>query len=252
MSKGRRHIEPEELGGWRSAMADFCLSMMTLFMMLWVVAVADDTQRDALSDFFNAVDDSEEHQSSDPDDYSVSTMDFLEPHDEDEEEIDPFVLQILQMTDFEDNLRMEGTDDGLLLQLIDTDDQPMFRLGEYELLPEFEKILEELGAIVINSVHDISIVGHTDALPFSDGSHLNNWTLSYARANTVREKLQSLGMDQERIVTVSGMADSRLLDEQNPVAAANRRVEMVLMMPVESRFLEHQLQLRREFLRVER
>ncbi|WP_281645463.1 flagellar motor protein MotB [Parendozoicomonas sp. Alg238-R29] len=45
--------QPEESVGWKGAFADFCMSMMTLFMVLWIVAIADQEQRESLSLYFN-------------------------------------------------------------------------------------------------------------------------------------------------------------------------------------------------------
>ena len=233
MSKRNKTVQEDPAGGWRTAMADFCMSMMTLFLVLWIVSITEIEQREALSEYFTEVGDSD----------IKSKTPFFDPTVRRESPHSPYLREVQRMVGFQEHLRLEETPDGLIVQLIETEDRSMFHLGEYQLKPYFEEILQKLGALIVESGYDIAITGHTDATPFSRGSYLNNWTLSYARANTVREFMDFLDMPASRIRSVSGMADSRLLDETYPRAAINRRVEIMLFFPsgssypVEERFV---------------
>ncbi|KEQ14367.1 hypothetical protein GZ77_08240 [Endozoicomonas montiporae] len=237
------------MGTWKGAMADFCMSMMTLFMVLWIVSITDAEQREGLSGYFSGPGSISSFTTGHSViDFKMSVNETLgewkPPHLEMDEYDDsaegnllleesqfsnPYVVELLKIKQYQDNLRMEEVEDGLLIQLVETDDQPMFKLGEYELTYFFEDILFELGPLLEKSGHDIRIIGHTDSTPFSSDSYRNNWTLSYARANNVREVLNYLGMNNSRFVAVSGMADSQLLDEDNARAAVNRRVELLVL-----------------------
>jgi len=67
------------------------------------------------------------------------------------------------------------------------------------------------------------IVGHTDAA----GSAQSNMTLSLRRAKAVRDYLvQAAGVDSDRL-TVSGRGQTEPLNLSDPLAAENRRVEVI-------------------------
>ena len=217
----KKTVQEDSSGGWRTAMADFCMSMMTLFLVLWIVSIADVEQREALSEYFTESGDSD----------LKPEIPFFNPTVMDESPHSPYLREVQRMVGFQEHLRLEEMPEGLIVQLVETDDRSMFHLGEYQLKPYFEETLQQLGGLIVESGYDIAITGHTDATPFTSGSYQDNWTLSYARANSVREFLDYLGMPASRIRSVSGMADSRLLDEIYPKAAINRRVEIMLYFP---------------------
>ena len=76
--------------------------------------------------------------------------------------------------------------------------------------------------------HPISIAGHTDAAPFP-GPDRTNWELSADRANATRRLLSDSGLPQERIASVSGHADRDPLLPADPLAAANRRIAILVL-----------------------
>ena len=248
MSRKAKHDEMQ-MGTWKGAMADFCMSMMTLFMVLWIVTITDAEQREGLSGYFSGPGNiklfSSGHSVIDFDFEMNETLgDYTPPELQADEQDDPrqdmlleaeqtfsnpYLADILKIKQYQDNLRMEIIEEGLLIQLVETDDRPMFRLGEHELTYFFEDILFELGPLIDQSGHDIKVIGHTDSAAYSGASQLNNWTLSYARANSVREILNHQGLSHERFTTISGMADSQLLNEDNPRAAVNRRVDLIVL-----------------------
>jgi OOP family OmpA-OmpF porin len=64
------------------------------------------------------------------------------------------------------------------------------------------------------------VVGHTDA----SGSPKANQTLSKRRAASVRDYLLKLKIEPQRLKAL-GKGQSELLNEADPLAAENRRVE---------------------------
>src|SRR5690606_17507905 len=76
------------------------------------------------------------------------------------------------------------------------------------------------------------IVGHTDAVPYTgarDTTAFSNWSLSSNRAMSARAQLMGGGMPASSVLQVVGMADRSPLDSQNPRAAINRRIEMLIL-----------------------
>jgi chemotaxis protein MotB len=73
-----------------------------------------------------------------------------------------------------------------------------------------------------------SIAGHTDATPFA-GAGRTNWELSSERANATRRLLTDSGLPEMRVRTVTGNADRDPLLPNDPLAAANRRIAIVVL-----------------------
>ena len=68
--------------------------------------------------------------------------------------------------------------------------------------------------------------GHTDARPFRSGTS-DNWTLSFARAHATKLALQSAGIAEDRFLRVEGLADREPSRADDPLAAENRRIEIL-------------------------
>ena len=74
----------------------------------------------------------------------------------------------------------------------------------------------------------VSIAGYTDAEPYHGGTK-TNWDLSAERANTARRILAESGLPDARLQSVTGHADRDLLLPADPLAAANRRITIVVL-----------------------
>ena len=71
------------------------------------------------------------------------------------------------------------------------------------------------------------VEGHTDGARFGVDGNYGNWELSADRANAARRVLETVGVADRRM-EVRGYADTkpRVLDD--PMAAANRRISILL------------------------
>ncbi|MEL6773144.1 MAG: flagellar motor protein MotB [Pseudomonadota bacterium] len=125
------------------------------------------------------------------------------------------------------HLRVRTAEDGLLIELVDLVDQPLF--GPGTATPE--PLLGALIAIVVQAIGDttnrISVLGHTDNRPFPAGASYTNWELSADRANAARRLMLSAGLADSRIIRVEGRADADPL-RPDPGAAENRRIAIKL------------------------
>jgi chemotaxis protein MotB len=77
----------------------------------------------------------------------------------------------------------------------------------------------------------LSIAGHTDAAPYRGGDR-TNWELSADRANATRHLFADAGLPESRVETVTGRADRDPLIADDPLAAANRRIAIVVLRDV--------------------
>ena len=128
-----------------------------------------------------------------------------------------------------DNLRVDRTPEGVRIQILDQDQRSMFPLGGAVLQPYTAALLAKLATIIGRTGRQISVTGHTDAIPFRAGSEQDNWQLSSDRANASRRALIAAGLPEARISRVVGKADTEPLEPAHPEAAQNRRISIVLL-----------------------
>jgi chemotaxis protein MotB len=125
-------------------------------------------------------------------------------------------------------LTIDQTPEGLRIQLLDEDRQPMFATGSSVLQDRARLLLAKVGPVLAKLTEAISISGHTDAAPYR-GNDKTNWELSAERANATRRLLIEAGLQEDRIRSVTGNADRDPLLPADPMAAANRRIAIVVL-----------------------
>lgn len=78
--------------------------------------------------------------------------------------------------------------------------------------------------------NDIVVEGHTDPVPIKRGRYHTNWELSMARAYSVLEYMEQLGVDRKKLAGI-GYGDNRPLHDNATAEgrAKNRRIEISLM-----------------------
>ncbi len=133
-----------------------------------------------------------------------------------------------ELKPLEKNVIFERTPDGLRIQVVDQQGQPMFATGSAEMRGATLELMEKLGESLAKMPNAMVISGHTDAVPFTNRKAYDNWDLSSDRANAMRRVLLQAGVEQSRITRVSGMADTELLVPENPLDPSNRRITVLL------------------------
>lgn len=128
-------------------------------------------------------------------------------------------------------LRMDVVDDGLRIQLIDNQKKPMFDVGSDKVSPNVEPILANIAKLLNSVPNKISIQGHTDANPYNNPQELDytNWELSSQRANAARRALIKAGMQENKVLKISGFSSTVLMDPKNPLNPENRRISIIVM-----------------------
>ena len=126
-----------------------------------------------------------------------------------------------------EGLTVTPTEGGLLVSITDQLDFGMFNVGSAVPGRDLVVAMEKIGELLAKRPGAIAIRGHTDARPYTSGND-DNWRLSTARAHSALFMLVRGGVAEERIVQVSGFADRRLKDPDNPYAEVNRRIEILI------------------------
>jgi len=122
---------------------------------------------------------------------------------------------------------VEKADGGVMISIADEMEDGMFEIGS--ALPRRQLVLamEKIGRTLAEHQGKVTINGHTDARPFANAKY-DNWRLSTARAQSTYYMLVRGGLEEDRVRSVAGFADRRLKLPDDPYAAANRRIEILL------------------------
>ncbi|WP_018876170.1 MULTISPECIES: flagellar motor protein MotB [unclassified Thioalkalivibrio] len=253
-------------GAWKIAFADFTLAMMGFFLVMWLLVALDDDQRAGISEYFQnpsafvgeaaapgqapgdgtGVDPSiidfegMPELIQDPEAMEAPTGIDEETLDELAEARDREALETLQealeealdqsqaLEPFKDQLLLDITPEGLRIQIIDRENRPMFDSASARPLDHADAILRELAGLINQVPNRVSITGHTDARPLLRPDY-TNWELSADRANAARRALVAGGTESDQIARVVGLAASVPFNREDPEAAINRRITLIVL-----------------------
>jgi chemotaxis protein MotB len=118
-------------------------------------------------------------------------------------------------------------EEGLLISLTDDANFGMFAVGSAEPRPEVIRVIDKIGPLLMKRAGMIIVRGHTDNRPYRSEAY-DNWRLSTARAQMAYYMLVRAGVDAQRIEHVEGYADRRPKLPNDPAAAQNRRIEILI------------------------
>ena len=137
---------------------------------------------------------------------------------------------VAQMKGLVPNIDVTVTEEGVLISLTDGTDFGMFAIASAEPRPAMVVVMEKIAKVVKGYGHPIIVRGHTDGRPYRSGTY-DNWRLSTARAHMAYYMLVRGGVDDQRFEKVEGYADRSLRVPNDPEAAQNRRIEILLRRP---------------------
>jgi chemotaxis protein MotB len=124
-------------------------------------------------------------------------------------------------------LDVRATEDGILISLTDRQNFSMFAIGSAEPQPRVLRMMDAIAVSLQNLQGAVVVRGHTDGRPYRSATY-DNWRLSSARAQMAYYMLIRGGMPEKRFERVEGYADHRLRDPSHPLAAENRRIEILV------------------------
>lgn len=139
------------------------------------------------------------------------------------------IEQTPDLKELEKNLKIEQTDDGIRIQLLDQEKVSMFPSGSADMNPRSKELLEKVAEVVKSLPNKIEISGHTDAKPYPGGHNYTNWELSADRANASRRVLVGAGIAADRLEKIEGRADTDPFVKADPFDPQNRRISIVLL-----------------------
>jgi chemotaxis protein MotB len=120
--------------------------------------------------------------------------------------------------------------EGILISVTDELNYGMFEIGSAVPQGQLVLAMEEIGRTLSQHEGTIRINGHTDGRPFRNAEY-DNWRLSTARAHAAYYMLVRGGLAEDRVGEVAGFADRKLKVAEDPLADANRRIEIFVEVP---------------------
>ena len=223
-------------GAWKVAYADFVTAMMALFLVLWLLSQADQKLKESIANYFRS-----------PGVFTSQSGTILAgpkkvsqtptAQAEQEEAMLNGIATSLkkqistnpELSPYKDRVKIEVTNEGLKIQIIDKADKVTFASGSAELSADAKTLLNEIAKAICALPNAIAIGGHTDKHLFPEGSSYTNWELSGDRANAARRALEAACVKPEQVRRVIGYADTELLYPNQPFAAANRRINITVL-----------------------
>ncbi|MGH9705937.1 MAG: flagellar motor protein MotB [Candidatus Acidiferrales bacterium] len=214
-------------GAWKVAYADFVTALMALFIVLWLLNSSKQVQ-EAVGGYFKDPTGSSKKVGSDmrgaADNFVLSKDNMQEL----KEELQKAIRQVPDFDKLKNHIDMTVTNEGLRIELTESDKGTFFDSGSTRLNADGEEILVLLAKELGKLPNKLYVEGHTDAKPYSDKSNYTNWELSADRANSARRLLQANGVREDQITQVRGFADMKLRVLDNPLDPGNRRISIMV------------------------
>jgi type VI secretion system protein ImpK len=108
----------------------------------------------------------------------------------------------------------------------------LFAPGSAAVAPDYDRVLQRIGAALAATPGKILVVGHTDNLPIRSARFPSNWHLSQQRARAVMALLNEHAIAAGRC-SADGRADAEPIASNATASgrARNRRVDIILTPP---------------------
>ncbi|MDB5764368.1 MAG: motB [Herminiimonas sp.] len=262
----KKSVSVHHSGAWKIAYADFVTAMMAFFLLMWLVGSTTKGDLQGIAEYFRTPlkvtmpggsgsgDSSSVIQGGGKDltrqagqvkkgetipqkkVYDLKAAQAELEHTEAtrlialKKRIEADIEASPVLMPFKKQLLLDITTEGLRIQIVDEQNRPMFASAKAELQPYTKELLHEIGRVLNDVPNKISLSGHTDSTPYSNGDKgYSNWELSADRANASRRELITGGMEETKIVRVVGLSSAVLMDRQNPQNPINRRISIIVM-----------------------
>lgn len=253
VKKRKAHGHGHHGGSWKIAYADFMTAMMAFFLVMWLLSTATPEERHQVAEYFKmplkaAIANGDRFSLSDSvipgggDDMlkvqgevqkrraESSRQRDMQGLSRVRERLDQLIKNDPRLRELQPNLKIKLLDDGLRVEIIDSQQRPMFQSGNKDVEPYMRDILRAIAPVLNDIPNRISLSGHTDDTPFMTGERgYSNWELSADRANASRRELVTGGLASDKVLRVVGMADSMNLKEVSGDDPSNRRISILIL-----------------------
>lgn len=252
--KSKHHAQGGH-GSWKIAYADFMTAMMAFFLVMWLISISSPKELAQIADYFRtplaqaitggqSLSDSYSPVPGGGDDVTQQQGE-VKKHPDIEElrkrmesnrlkrikgDLDQLIESDPKLRALRPHLQIKLVQEGLRIQIIDSQNRPMFKTGSAEVEPYMRDILRKIAPVLNDLPNKISLSGHTDDLPYASGERgYSNWELSAERANASRRELVTGGLDEGKVLRVVGMSSTMALSNRGSGDAINRRISLLVL-----------------------
>jgi chemotaxis protein MotB len=254
-------------GAWKIAYADFVTAMMAFFLLMWLLGSTTEGDKKGIADYFQTplrvamaggsgsgdadsvikgggeditrsggqvkkgdVEAAERRAAN----HKAAKAEFERAEAgqlrELQTRLEGELRQNPKLAQFTSQIKMDMTRDGLRIQIVDDQARPMFDSGSAIVKDYMRDVLRAIGSVLRDVPNRLTLEGHTDANPFIGGERgYSNWELSADRANASRRELLVGGLTEDRVLRVQGLASSQPFLRNDPKAASNRRISIIVL-----------------------
>ncbi|MFT0531520.1 flagellar motor protein MotB [Castellaniella hirudinis] len=262
----RAYGEAHHGGSWKIAYADFMTAMMAFFLVMWLLSLVPKSELEGIAEYFRtplitAVTGGHNLDSSrspipggqpspipnvSPPPTPMSLQDDEDAQDQSnlenlKEQLENLIEHNPVLMQFRPQLLLDMTPDGLRIQILDQQNRPMFATGSAHVQSYMRDILRELAPPISKLPNAITLSGHTDAMQYASGDRsYSNWELSADRANSARRELVAGGLVEKKVKRIVGLGDTVNLIQDDPFAAVNRRISILVLNRAAERRIDRQ------------
>ena len=254
-------------GAWKVAYADFVTAMMAFFMLMWLLNATTEKQRKGIADYFNPTipvnrvsgggdgafggDSTFTEQTLAQNGTGATAENPTEAAEargesgtSEAEEAAAKSAEQQAMAEVEQALTAKGgesmqmerllrhvvtrvTDEGLVIEIFDIEQTPLFRAETAEPTEMTRDIAALLAEVLGMATNDVAVNGHVRSYPVTLRED-PTWDLSTERAQVLRQLLEGKALPTARIARVTGHAN-RKPATADPTALRNNRLEIILL-----------------------
>lgn len=230
-------------GSWKVAYADFVTAMMAFFMVMWILGMDDKTKQAIEGYFANPVGYKKGYGAGSSPLSTGSSVTSIQrtplrmivrsTEQRTFEQLRQTILDKLAASDSLKRLNalvdVQVTQEGLRIELVESGRGDVyFPLGSARMNTATVLTLQLVGQELAPLSQSLVLEGHTDGAKFGKDASYTNWELSADRANAARRVLETAGIGANRISEVRGYADTKPRVFDDPMAAANRRISILI------------------------
>jgi chemotaxis protein MotB len=252
-------------GAWKVAYADFVTAMMAFFLLMWLLNATTEEQRQGIAAYFNpgipifaesgggaGMFGGETVYSEDTNSNSQSGTVGQLAEDVTGQDgstgtsaADPAnAAENAQFAEVENMFRgntgeswvedpllqhvsTRVTDEGLIIDVFDLPDSPLFEPGSNQPTPKMYALLEMISRVLATVTNEIAISGHVDKTPeVEDGP--DGFVLTGGRALIANTVMVEHGIESTRFNRLTGASDRKPVGDGAP-PYRNRRLEITLL-----------------------
>ena len=144
------------------------------------------------------------------------------------EQLQKSLRQVANFDKLKNQIEMTVTSEGLRIELLESATGTFFDSGSPHPSAAGRDLLTAIAEDLGKLPNRVTIEGHTDAKPYSNGGEYSNWELSSDRANAARRLMQEHGLRVDQVCQVRGYADQKLRNAADPLEPANRRITLIV------------------------